>query len=370
MYVVHSHNADNALYEGLNLMTDANMVRVDSSRNGPVLRFNRPLASVYEQPRLRVLFAPTRENNPFFSLFESLWMLAGRNDLAFVNRFVGQMAAYSDDGVTLNGAYGHRWRKHFGVDQLEFIINELSANPNSRRAHLSMWDAAHDVPMLMNGGGKDFPCNVSACFDLTDDLLSLTVYNRSNDLVWGAYGANLVHFSFLQEYVACALGVGIGAYTQVSNNAHIYTENPVVKKLISVSQEGYASLTSAFVQDMIKLRNRDGYNNPIINTSPLLFDFGQRSQFESDLEQFFTYFDRSGRLPTTHLEYKTGFFRSIVQPMATAFEFYRDDLLKEASDYLDNLCEHNHIWYDWLCNAGEWLDRRITARAAKEAKNV
>ena len=32
--------------------------------------------------------------------------------------------------------------------------------------------------------------------------LCMTVCNRSNDMLWGAYGANVVHMSMLQEFVA------------------------------------------------------------------------------------------------------------------------------------------------------------------------
>jgi hypothetical protein len=35
----------------------------------------------------------------------------------------------------------------------------------------------------------------------------MTVTNRSNDLCWGMLGANYVHFTILQEYLAARLGV-------------------------------------------------------------------------------------------------------------------------------------------------------------------
>jgi hypothetical protein len=50
----------------------------------------------------------------------------------------------------------------------------------------------------------------------------MTVFCRSNDLIWGAYGANAVHMSILQEYVACGLARPVGHYWQVSNNYHVY----------------------------------------------------------------------------------------------------------------------------------------------------
>jgi hypothetical protein len=52
--------------------------------------------------------------------------------------------------------------------------------------------------------------------------LDITVSCRSNDVVWGAYGANAVHFSFLQEYLAGRIGVRVGKYYQLSNNWHLY----------------------------------------------------------------------------------------------------------------------------------------------------
>jgi hypothetical protein len=53
----------------------------------------------------------------------------------------------------------------------------------------------------------------------------MTVLNRSNDIVWGCYGANAVHMSVLQEFVALAIGVPVGSYTQVSNDWHIYEKH-------------------------------------------------------------------------------------------------------------------------------------------------
>ena len=45
------------------------------SRNGPVLVIEEPVTVCYENPNERVLFNTRRDANPFFHLFESLWML-------------------------------------------------------------------------------------------------------------------------------------------------------------------------------------------------------------------------------------------------------------------------------------------------------
>ncbi|MGK3946522.1 thymidylate synthase, partial [Streptomyces caeruleatus] len=69
---------------------------------------------------------------------EALWMLNGNNNLDYLLWFNSKFGEYSDDGETLHGAYGHRWRQYFGYDQLEWIIDELTNNPASRRCVLQM----------------------------------------------------------------------------------------------------------------------------------------------------------------------------------------------------------------------------------------
>lgn len=234
------------------------------SRNGPVIRYARPVTMIYTRPTERVLFSPERNANPFFHLYEAIWMLAGRNDLASMTRFVSRFKDFSDDGATLHGAYGYRWRKYYGYDQLDWIVDELKVNPTSRRCVLQMWDGGRTERVRENvdsgmgvyeeiqpdeweavdqtgdlyfatHGGKDVPCNMAVVFEaeLTDGSpkLHMNVYNRSNDLIWGALGANYVHFSFLQEYMARRMGYDVGEYRQISTNLHVYTERFDLDKL-------------------------------------------------------------------------------------------------------------------------------------------
>src|SRR5258708_2083148 len=117
-----------------------------------------------------------RDANPFFHVMETLWMLAGRNDLPWLVRFNKRFASYSDDGgATQPGAYGYRWRNYFGHDQLMDIILELKQNPDSRRVVLAMWDGGSRASWsecgatteftqpgdFFNavGGSADVPCN-------------------------------------------------------------------------------------------------------------------------------------------------------------------------------------------------------------------
>lgn len=219
MIVIKARNVNDALQQGLQHLSSYGIRR--DSRNGPVLLSPEPVTTVYSKPLERVLFWPERDANPFFHLYESLWMLAGRNDVEPVARFAKQMLQYSDDGKIFHGAYGYRWRHWFEFDQLKSIAASLSENKDDRRQVLQMWDPTKDLGRV----GKDLPCNVSATFQINvDGALDLCVFCRSNDIVWGAYGANAVHFSFLLEYMARWIGVPVGRYSQISINYHGYLE--------------------------------------------------------------------------------------------------------------------------------------------------
>jgi hypothetical protein len=164
---------------------------------------------------------------------EAFYFLAGRNDVALPAFFAANIANYSDDGDTLWGSYGFRWRNHFSVDQLSILIQHLRDVPDSRRAVLQMWDGAEELERAIVGG-KDCCCNLSCVFNpQPDGTLDMEVYNRSNDLVFGALGANLVHFSILHQYVAAQVGMKKGCYSQVSSNTHVYTEFPITARFVN-----------------------------------------------------------------------------------------------------------------------------------------
>jgi thymidylate synthase len=139
-----------------------------SSRVGDVLMIEEPVTITYSHPRERVLFNAARGANPFFLLYESLHMLAGRRDIAPLSYYASGYAKHVQDGdrPDANGAYGYRWRHahttlgddqvgpdNFEYDQLQLLIQHLKADPNSRRAVLQMWNVEDDLLKIGH------PCN-------------------------------------------------------------------------------------------------------------------------------------------------------------------------------------------------------------------
>lgn len=390
MRVLTVRNANIALAE---VLTQVNQYTANpnkdwcktDSRNGPVIKSTTPFTTVYTHPMERVSFDPIRDANPIFHYLESLWLLSGREDVAFPAYYAANIANYSDDDVTLNGAYGYRWYKYFGVDQIRSVICELSTNPLSRRCILQMWSAQDSVEGrpsdLSNQGSKDLCCNMSVVFqarkgfrteeNLDDTYLDMTVYNRSNDIVFGAYGANSVHFSVLQEFVAFCVGMKIGTYYQVSNNFHLYTEFPIVKKLLQATKEGaytdYASVDNYRVRGVYPAYQTElfkNYVNPEHVQDPskvyddtkhllkILFSEWdnksptKRMSMYTDSECIAMFGDKLTCLPS---------YLQLALLMISAYEFHK------VKDYVTaiSLCMflHGHR-SDWSVACVNWMQRR------------
>lgn len=333
MHVIHARNVNGAFAQAMALLNDQGIK--ESSRNGPVLVAPYPVCTVYRHPLERVLFVPERDANPYFHLMEALWMLAGRNAVGELTPYNKRMAEFSDDGEVLHGAYGFRWREWWGFDQLTWLIDLLRTKPDTRRAVLTMWSPLGDC-VAAEGGAyseRDQPCNTHAYFDRRGGALNMLVSCRSNDAVWGAYGANVVHFSFLQEYVAAALRVPVGTYRQVSNNLHVYLELPGVETLLRqqpMQEEPYAA-------------NR-------VMPFPLLSVSETLTELEHDLQMLF----RSPFGEDVAWGWATQFFREVVVPMRASWLRRRDAEGRRLADGIGAA--------DWRLACLQWLKRREEAR--------
>ena len=222
-------SADAALHLALEHIEKWGTLR--TSRGKVTKEVRGPSITTYTHPRHRVVFSPVRNANPFFHLIDAIWLLSGSNRVELPCAFLPSLAQYSDNGLTFHGAYGHRLRHLFGFDQIEATVQLLKEKPDTRQAVMSIWHPMHDL----NVSTKDVPCNDMIMFNLRDGRLDMTVCCRSNDAVWGAYGANVVQFSILLEYMAALVGVPMGHYAQMSNSLHFYEDTPAVDNL----REGY-----------------------------------------------------------------------------------------------------------------------------------
>ena len=335
--MIEVRNVNDALPLALDLLDRVGVL--EGSRNGSVLRVPYPVTIAYKRPWERVLFSSVRDANPYFHLFESLWMLAGRNDLGWIQQFNSRMHEFSDDGMHLHGAYGYRWRQWFDFDQLKIMIEHLRDNPSSRRAVLQMWSPLGDMVGLNGVGGlqaKDVPCNVTVLFAMNGGAIDMTVFNRSNDAIWGAFGANAVHMSVLQDYVASALCVPMGMYYQISNNLHVYVDR--------------------FDSDLRArlCQGDDRYTNGLVQCCPLLYAGEGMEQWDSDLSIFMSVGGGESGV------FSTRFFGGVISPMWRSWCARKQKMNDGREDASRILAD------DWRIACLEWIDRREQKRMVNQ----
>ena len=173
---------------------------------------------VLTDPQRREILTVNRKANVFAQIAETMWVLAGRNDIEWLGAYLPRAKDYSDDGEVWRGGYGPRLRGgYFGFDQLQHVVSLLKNDPLSRRAVIAIYEPTTDA-----SPGKDIPCNDFLQFQSRLGALHLTVTVRSNDLMWGWSGINAFEWSTLQEMVASMLGITVGTLTFNIGSLHIY----------------------------------------------------------------------------------------------------------------------------------------------------
>lgn len=354
MLVVSARNVQEALVRGGLLLRQVGDPEL--SRDGPVLVAPCPVSTLYKRPWERVLLDPVRDANPFFHLMESVWMLAGRRDPQWLDRYVRNFSArFAEEGGEQHGAYGYRWRRHFqrsheetleggiqhgwmtDLDQLLQVAEMLRRDPTTRRAVLAMWDPTVDL----NLPSRDLPCNTHVYFRARLEprdgpgrrVLDITVCCRSNDIVMGAYGANAVHMSIMGEVVAGLAGMRLGTYTQVSNNFHAY-ERDLGKIPETLGEDGYAEGWLK-AQPICGADDDPGY---LINEARIVLrDCQLLVEGQTD-------------------ELQSAWFTDTVLPMYSAHELWREGRRDEA---LDRLANGMYALGDWRRAGMEWMTRRM-----------
>lgn len=303
----------------------------EKSRNGPVLTIQQPVVLTIEKPEERVLFDTERNANPFFHLMETVWMLAGACDVGWLLQYNKRYSQYADGG-TIHGAYGHRWRYGFGVDQIKIVVDRLKRDPETRQAVIGMWN-----PMLDTiEGYHDYPCNTHIYFRNVNGSLNMTVCNRSNDYFWGMMGANVVHMTILQEIIASACGLTLGKYQVFTNNLHAYTQMKGFEELMKPlpANDPY-SRHNGVLPWQIMINNLDNF----LRQCELIL-VGRWNEVDDP------------------------WLLNVVEPMAIAWQYHKDGNDNDAVSYLER---HTESKLDWRKAGIEWLTRKMSSSVTSTA---
>lgn len=163
---------------------------------------------------------------------EQMWFISGaRKPEDFLRDYTHIWDDFTNPGDVVTVAYGYRWRKHFGRDQLGLLIDLLAKEPSSRHAVVVTWDPAQDGLSLTKK--KNVPCPYTFTVNIVGGRLHLHNIIRSNDIMLGC-PADISGFALLQCFLAQKLGVKPGMYSHSISNAHIYdTHYDGARELIS-----------------------------------------------------------------------------------------------------------------------------------------
>jgi thymidylate synthase len=165
-------------------------------------------------PRARLSRTETR-GKPFSCLGELCWYLAGSNALDFIKYYVKDYKKYADGNI-VHGGYGPRLLNRDGLDQLVSVTTLLSRKPVSRQAVVQLFDACDIVKEY-----KSVPCTCTMQFMIRGDQMHMITYMRSNDVFLGLPHDTFA-FTMIQEIMARALSVELGAYKHVVGSLHLY----------------------------------------------------------------------------------------------------------------------------------------------------
>ncbi|MCL4808841.1 MAG: thymidylate synthase [Thermoanaerobaculia bacterium] len=221
MFVFEGMSADEAWTAAADrLLHDTDADRQDS-RCGATRELLH-VGLVIRNPRQRWVVSRRPAPNPAFAIAESLWILAGRNDAAFPNFWNPLLPKFQGEHPTYHGAYGHRLRHAFGLDQIERAYAALASSPTTRQVVLGIYHPALDLPSEDGAPvSEDVPCNVCSLLKVREGKLEWVQVMRSNDLIRGL-PYNIVQFTTLQEVMAGWLGLEVGTYTHISDSLHVY----------------------------------------------------------------------------------------------------------------------------------------------------
>ncbi len=175
---------------------------------------------------LREGFPLLTTKKTFFNacLRELLWFLKGSTNINDdLTEHTPIWDAWADEAGDLGPIYGFQWRNWQttdgkSIDQIKNVVEEIKANPDSRRLIVSAWNVADLSRMALP------PCHLLFQFYVVNGRLDCQLYQRSADIALGV-PFNIASYSLLMMMVANECGLIPGILTHTLGDAHIYTNH-------------------------------------------------------------------------------------------------------------------------------------------------
>jgi thymidylate synthase len=154
-------------------------------------------------------------------IYELLWFLRGDTNIKYLQEHgVSIWDEWADKNGELGPVYGKQWRSWptpdgRNIDQLSVVLEQLKANPNSRRILVSAWNVGELDRMAL------LPCHALFQFYVADGRLSCQLYQRSADALLGV-PFNIASYALLTHMIAQQVNLKVGDFVWTGGDCHLY----------------------------------------------------------------------------------------------------------------------------------------------------
>jgi len=170
-------------------------------------------------------------------IYELLWFLTGDTNVKYLrDHGVSIWDEWADEDGNLGPVYGKQWRSWptadgRTIDQLARVVEQLKANPDSRRILVSAWNVGELDRMAL------LPCHALFQFYVADKRLSCQLYQRSADALLGV-PFNIASYALLTHMLAQQCELEVGEFIWTGGDCHLYL-NHLKQADLQLTREPY-----------------------------------------------------------------------------------------------------------------------------------
>ena len=231
-------------FAGLDMDSIYNDIALEIINNGSIVQshtaLTKEICNIQLQlfdPRRRFITLKARDMDMRYCVGELCHFLDGRRDLASIAHYSKFWKKVSDDGKTINSAYGYRiFRQKNYADRTQFghAIQCLKDEATSRRAVIMIHNT-EDAKQT-----KDEPCTIFLQLLIRNNRLHLFANMRSQD-IWLGVPYDIAFFTLVQEIAFVILKqvyrhLLLGAYYHNVTSLHAYERDLDALSLVAESR--------------------------------------------------------------------------------------------------------------------------------------
>ena len=177
----------------------------------------------------------TRRMYPKSAAAEVAWQLMGTQSVEWINKHCPLWKDFADERGVVESAYGWRWKREWGFDQLNEVMVKLMNDPSSRQCHITTF-SPHDLVEPK----PNIPCPTAFTVNIINNQLHMSVHMRSSDVLVGL-PYDVMAYAYLQSAMAATLHVSTGCLQFTLAHAHLYQKHEeIALTMIGKYNDGHA----------------------------------------------------------------------------------------------------------------------------------